>query len=425
MPQRKHHVLALLIVLTSSVSAAPKADAVLEWNEVMLTTLIGQSPAEEMRLAAITQAAVFEAVNAVTHDYVPYLGTIEATPGASAEAAAIAAAHAVLRHYVADRSAELDAARVKSLHAVQGGPAKHAGVKVGEAAALAMIKRRENDGSQPPEFYKPNSSEPGAWRLTPNCSEQGGVFVHFRNLDPFGIKRPSQFRAPPPPPLTSKRYTMSYNEVKQVGGKHSTARPQDRADVAHFYAAVLALRTWNPVARQASIAQGRSLSENARAFALLNMAMTDAIVAVFDSKYEQPFWRPETAIRAADTDRNRFTQPDREFEPFIPTPCHPSFPSAHASAAHAALAVLERIYGRANHRLTLSSPAVPDVVLEYDAFERIAADIDDARIFGGIHFRFDQQAGARQGRRVGQYVYRHNLRPAHGSPTKGRAIAAQ
>ena len=206
---------------------------------------------------------------------------------------------------------------------------------------------------------------------------------------------------------------MAFNELKRIGGMNSTQRPQDRADVAHYYAAVLAIRTWNPAARQVAIAQGRSLAENARAFALLNMALNDALISVFETKYQAPFWRPETSIPAGDHDGNFLTRADPDFKPFIPTPCHPSYASAHASAAHAAVAVLERIYGSRGHYIVLESPLVPGVRLEYQRFDRIASDIDDARVYGGIHYRFDQEGGAKQGCGVGEYVYKHNLRRAH------------
>jgi hypothetical protein len=357
---------------------------------------------------------VFEAVNAVHGRYRPYLGTVSAPPGASADAAAVAAAHTVLRNYFPASGPALDAAREASLAAIPDGPAEDAGVAVGEAAAAAMIELRANDGSTPPEFYLPTSSAPGQWQTTPTCSPQGGVFLHVRNMTPFAILRGDQFRADEPPALRSLEYTRDYIELKRVGGVASTHRPPDRADVARFYAIVLATATWNPVARQVSAAQGRSLSTNARAFALLNMAIADALIAVMDTKYQYTFWRPETAIRAGDTDGNPWTRPDPGFAPFVATPCHPSYPSAHASLGHAARAVLERVFGRDHHSIRLSTPALPGLTLRYSSFRRITSDIDDARIFGGIHFRFDQEVGGRQGRQLGNYIYEHTLRPVHG-----------
>jgi hypothetical protein len=391
-----------------------RADVVLDWNAVMVSELEKRDPFTQARVAAITQLAVFEAVNAVTGDYKPYLGTISRSPEASAEAAAVTAAHGVLKNYLPDRAADLDAARDESLAAIPEGPAKSAGIETGVAAANAIIAARMNDGSEPPTSYLPDSSEPGAWQPTPRCPATGGVSLHAPEVTPFGIRSGDQFRSDPPPELTSARYARAYNEVKELGGINSTRRPKDRADVAQLYAALLATSIWNGAASQVAAAQGKSISENARAFALINMANMDGLISVFDTKYQYKFWRPETAIRAADKDDNPGTDPDPTFEPFIASPCHPSYPSAHASLGHAAREVLERFYGARRHSITMSSPTVPGVSLQYSSFKEITDDLDDARIYGGIHFSFDQKEGAEQGRKLGRYVHRHNLRPVKG-----------
>ncbi|MGH8531225.1 MAG: vanadium-dependent haloperoxidase [Gammaproteobacteria bacterium] len=386
-----------------------------DWNTIMTTTVNGQPPPVQNRFAAITQLAVFEAVNAVTGDYKPYLTTIKATPDASAEAAVVAAAHAVLTNYFPDNAASLDAARARSLAAISEGPSKSAGIAVGEAAAAAIIAARANDGSEMPEFHLPSSSRPGEWQLTPGCPPEGGIFVHFRNVTPFGIRSADQFRSDPPPALTSRRYTRDYKEVKAVGALDSTARPQERADVAQFYAVFSDAPLWNTIARQVAAARGKSLSQNARAFALLNMALSDGGVAVLETKYYYNFWRPETAIRDGDRDRNPATDSDISFAPFIVAPCFPSYPSGHATTSYAAREIVERVYGRGPHSITLLVPDVPGVTLKYTRLKDITDDIDDARVYGGIHFRFDQDEAAEQGRRLGAYVYEHNLRRARGS----------
>jgi hypothetical protein len=387
-------------------------DPVLQWNSVVQSTVAAKNPVEQQRIAAIAHLAVFDAVNAIARHYEPYLDQVVATPGASAEAAAIAAAHTILREYVPEQAATLDAAKASSLARIPNGSPKDAGIALGEAAANALIERRRNDGFEMPEFHVPPSTDPGVWQLTPSCPPAGGPFLHLRKVTPFGIERSDQFRADPPPALTSRRYAKDFNEVKAVGAADSSNRPADRADVARFYAATLGLQTWNPIGRQIAVAQMRSLSENARLFALLNAALFDATIAVFETKYHVPFWRPETAIPAADVDDNPKTDPDPGFTPFITTPCHPSYPSAHASLGHAARRVLERVLGKGPHAIELFNPAVPDVKLQYTHLQEITDDIDAARIYGGIHFRFDQEAGGRQGRQVGAWIVRHLLRPA-------------
>jgi hypothetical protein len=399
-------------------------DPVLHWNAVLQSIVGGRNPVEQQRIAAIAQLAVFEAVNAVTQRYEPYLGTVAAAPGASPEAAAIAAAHAVLESFFPEHEGMLDAARASSLARIAGSAAKDAGIALGEAAAEAITQHRLQDGSAPPDFHVPPSSDPGVWQLTSSCPPEGGPFLHLSRVVPFGLRRGDQFRAAPPPPLASRRYARDLNEVKAVGAVDSLKRPAARADVARFYAAVLGLQTWNTVARQLAVANKRSLDAKARVFALLNMALYDALIAVFESKYAAPFWRPETAIAGAAADGNPHTDPESGFEPFVTTPCHPSYPSAHASLGHAARAVLERTFGDGPRFIELTSPLVPGVKLRYTSLDQITDDIDDARIYGGIHFRFDQQAGGRQGRQVGTYIVRHRLRPVRGSHYASEPAAA-
>jgi hypothetical protein len=394
--------------LLSTVALASH-DPVVEWNSIMLATTAGQNPFFQARFAAITQLAVFEAVNAIDKDFDPYLGTVVAPPTASREAAAVVAAHAVLKNYFPGNASVLDAARVASLANIADGIAKQEGIAVGEAAAAAMIALRTGDGSAPPEFYLPASTNAGEWQPTPSCPPAGGILLQWRNLRPFTIETTDQFRAPPPPPLKSKRYARDYNEVKRVGGVGSASRPQDRADVAVFYAATAPVPVWNSAASQVAVQQGRSLSETARALVLVNMAIADAQASVFETKYHYNLWRPETAIRAGDADGNPLTRANPDFVPFVLTPCFPSYGSAHGSSSGAAREVLERAFGARRHFIKLTNPAVAGVVLQYDAFRQITTDIDDARVYGGIHFRFDQEAGAKQGRQVGAYAYRNTL----------------
>jgi hypothetical protein len=392
------------------VPAIAHADVVHDWNTIMLMTTSAQNPFAQARFGAITQLAVFEAVNACTHDYEPYLGTVTAPAGASPEAAAIAAAHAVLKHYFPGSAPALDAARAASLGAIPDGQAKTDGINVGEAAAAAMIARRANDGSAPPQTFLPSSTDPGVWQPTPPAFGPG-ILLHWRNVTPFGIRSSDQFRLRPPPALTSQKYRKAYDEVKTVGEMNSTARPKDRADVAQYYALAAPTQVFDLAAEQVSVAQHRSLSENARAFALINMAISDALVAVFDTKYFYVFWRPVTAIRAGDADGNPHTEGDVNWTPFITTPSFPGYASAHASGCGAARKIAELLYGAGGHTITLSNPALIGVVLHYTTFHDITEDVDDARVYGGIHFRFDQREGGRLGRQVGKYLFEHNLRP--------------
>jgi hypothetical protein len=403
-------VVMLAIALAPAIQSAARADAVTDWNEIMQATVTTAptNPFFQARWGAIVQLAVFEAVNSIEGDYEPYLGVIEAPPGASADAAAIAAAHRTLVTLRPGSAAALDALRDASLAAIPDGPAKDDGIAVGESAAAAMLLLREGDGWNAVVPYTPGT-EPGDWQPTPT-GFAAAAFTQWGQVTPFGLADGSQFRLPPPPALHTGKYALDYLEVMLVGRIDSPFRPQDRTDVALFYAAATPVQVWNSAARQASAAQGKTLSENARIFALLGMAVCDGSIACFDTKYHYNFWRPVTAIRAGDTDGNALTDPDPDWLPLIATPAFPGYPSAHATLSGAARAVLERAFGKDGHAITLTNPGLPDIVLDYAAWEEITDDIDDARVYGGIHFRFDQEAGSQQGSQVGKYILRNYLR---------------
>jgi membrane-associated phospholipid phosphatase len=413
--------LGLCVLMATLVfgPAVAKADPVLDWNVIAVDTAVadGQNPFAQARYAAIVQLAVFEAVNAITGDYRPYIGSIVAPHGASADAAAIQAAYRVLITYFPGSATPLDAARTKSLELIHDAQAKSKGIATGEAAANTLIALRANDGSSPAQFKVPGAPVPGEWQATPSCpivnGIASGIAFQWQNITPFGIRNAKEFLLGPPPALRSNEYAKAYNEVMTVGSLDSTERPPDRSDVATYYAATSPTQAFNQATRQVAQEQRRSLSENARALALINMAISDSLVATFFNKYRYNFWRPETAIHAGATDGNPKTAADPDFVPFIVTPCFPSYPSNHGSAANAAAAIMRRLYGEAGHSITLSNPAVPTIVLQYTSFRQITNDISDARVYGGIHFRTDQDAGALLGVAVGRAVYRDKLRPVH------------
>lgn len=420
---RVRFVVAAVVTLLVCAPLQARADVVLDWNRIAVRTLLqqSQSPFAQARFMSITQLAVFEAVNSITNQYEPYPGTpVVAAVGASAEAAAVTAAYRVLKTYF-PANAALETDYVASMAAIPAGPAKVNGAAAGESAALKMTTLRANDGSAPAQFYAPESSEPGVWQKTPSCPAAGGINFQWQNITPFGVASEpgdqtwiQQFLPGLPPAITSSQYAKDYNEVKRVGSMTSTERPADRAVVARFYAVSSPSLVFNLAARQISAEQGRSLSENARTLALINMASNDSFIVSFYTKYHYKFWRPETAIRA-DSDDNPKTAPDFAFVPYIVTPCFPSHSSNHAAGSNSAAEMLRRIYGASGHTIVIENPAVPGVTLRYESFKQITDDVDDARVYGGIHFRFEQDAGGRMGREVATYIYKNNLRPVHGN----------
>jgi hypothetical protein len=395
------------------------ADAVSDWNKIMVSVVrTAPNAFFQARYAAITQVAVFEAVNACTRQFHPYVGTISAAPDALPEAAAIAAAHDVLVNYFPALAPTLDADQANSLALLPGGSPKQDGISVGKAAAAAIIALRANDGATPVQTFLPTSSASGVWQPTPPAFGPGVLF-NWKDVTPFAVLSSSQFRANAPPDLTSAKYTRSYNEVAEVGDVNSAIRPQDRTDVAHFYAVANAPEVWNNVAEQLMEAHRTPLTEKARVFALINMAICDGLITVMDSKYYYVRWRPVTAIRNGDLDGNPRTEPNLGFTPLITTPSFPSYPSAHAAASYGARTVLEKTFGCHPLAITLSSPGIPSITLHYTSLEAITDDIDDARVYGGIHFRYDQDAGGLQGKRVGSFVFSHQLRPTSTDNSSG------
>jgi hypothetical protein len=403
-------VLTLAFALAPVLASPAKADAVTDWNAIMVATVSAPptNPIYQTRWGAIVQLAVFEAVNSIEGHYAPYLGIIDAPAGASPDAAAIAAAHRTLVTLRPGSEAALDIFRAACLAAIPDGPAKDAGIVVGEAAAFLMLLLRADDGWDAVVPYTPGT-KPGDWQPTPPALAPA-FLPGWGQVTPFGLEKGSQFRLPAPPALSTGKYATDYNEVKLLGSLNSPFRPKHRTDVAKFYAAATPVQLFNSAARQVSAAQGKSLSQNARIFALLAMGMGDAAIACWENKYHYSFWRPVTAIRNGDTDGNDLTDRDAEWAPLITTPAFPGYASGHATVSGAARAVLERAFGKDGHAITLTHPAVPLIVLNYTAWDKITDDVDDARIYGGIHFRFDQEAGALQGRQVGKYILRNYLR---------------
>jgi hypothetical protein len=215
----------------------------------------------------------------------------------------------VLKNYFPPAAAALDAARAQSLAAIPDGQPKYDGIAVGEAAAAAMILARASDGATPPETFLPDTTDPGVWQPTPPAFGPG-VLLHWRNLTPFGITSSDQFRSDPPPALASRRYARDYREVMAVGSVDSDNRAPDRTDVARFFAVASAAYAWNVAVQQVSASLGMSLTQNARALALLNMAISDGLVASMETKYHYVFWRPVTAIHSGDLDDNPRTDHD-------------------------------------------------------------------------------------------------------------------
>jgi hypothetical protein len=411
------------IALAASIAleaGAARADAVLDWNVIALKTTAAArfNPPLETRNLAIVHAAIFDAVNAIDGRFHPYAVRLRAPVWASAEAAAIAAAHLTLAHLYPEQQAMIDTAYTTSLDSIPDGPAKASGVSVGESVATRMLMIRASDGAAEAIAapYTPGE-RPGDWTPTPPAF-QTALDPGWGSVRPFFLRKGSQFRPGPPPALGSARYARDFNEIVAIGSSVSAARSQDQTDTARVWIATAA-QNWNPVAREVATARAFTLAENAHAFALLNIVGADAFIAAWDAKFAYNQWRPVTAIRAAGTDGNSDTNADPAWTPLLVTPPFPDYIAGHTTYAGAAQVALEHLFGtRPGIAMTLTSPTAPGVVKTYTTFKHIVDDVVDARVWGGIHWRTSSVRGRVVGMEVATYAVRRFLKPRNDDDTK-------
>jgi membrane-associated phospholipid phosphatase len=402
---------ALLAVLPVPAAAAVP-DPVLEWIGIMNTTVLagGTSPLATTRVVALVSGSVFDAVNGINPLYTPLHVPPRAPASASQRAAAVQAAYAMLLKLYSTQSASLTAQRdadIAAIAAVEDANSVALGVRWGQNVAISIWNWRLNDGiaPNPPPFRGVESlvgtvAAVGAWRPTPLLNASGAG-PQFASMTPWVMARPGQFRLPPPLALSSPEYLADYNESRIMGVYSGSGRTNDQSELALFWAGNTPLY-WNRIASQIAAARSRSLGQNAHLFALLNVSMADAGIACWDSKYRYVFWRPITAIRDPTSDN-----PDPTWTPwldFFPTgtPAHPEYPSGHSTVSGAAAFVLAKKFGDST-AFTVTSE-VRSGTRSFPSFSAAVAEIADARVFGGIHFRTSCVRGNLLGQAVAQYV---------------------
>ena len=403
--------------LTSSVlvigflSALPSAhaDTIPDWNLITAKTLQTAKAGgglNQSRVYAMVHGAMFDAVNAIDRRYHSYAADLKAGPGLSQDAAAAAAAHAVLAELHPQQKETLDAALVASLAKVQDGPAKDDGVALGKAAAEKMLALRRNDRMSEKASYVPKNG-PGAFQLPANANPLG---PHWGAVTPFTLESIQDFRFPGPPALTSARYAQDFNEVKAVGAKNSTQRTAEQTAIATLWEPPGTI-SYNAALRAMPELKQKSMVEQARVFALMNMAGSDALIVGWRDKYLHLFWRPETAIRNADSDGNDATAPDTAWEGLrSPFPAHPEYPSGHALFTGVAETVLRDFFGTDRMTVTVTNPDA-EITRSFASFSEIAKSVEDARVWAGIHFRSADIDGTEMGRRIAEYALKNCMRP--------------
>jgi hypothetical protein len=399
-------------------------DVVLEWNQVLLNTIKANkvSPLFFTRDAAIVHAAIYDAVNDIDRSYTPLFADVKAPHGASLEAAAAQAAHDTLAALFPGQQALFDTTLAADLAGIPPGRAT-LGVGVGREVAQQILTWRSTDGSTAQVPYVPGSG-PGVWQPTPRPNpnpppaELPGLPAaapQWPDVTPFCIPSGAAFRPAGPPSLTSAEYAAAFDEVKSLGARDSTARTPQQTEIALFWADGAGTVTigghWNQIAQGVAVQRGTTLVQNARLFALLNVAMADAGIAVWDAKYTYNFWRPVTAIRAAAAPDS----PDASWTPLLVTPNHPSYVSAHTGVASAAAASLAGFFGTDAVSFVTGSEGVPGVTHAFPSFSAAAQEVGDSRVYAGIHWRFDITAALTLGDQVGNAVFAHCLLPVSGS----------
>ncbi|HEU4523140.1 MAG TPA: vanadium-dependent haloperoxidase [Thermoanaerobaculia bacterium] len=399
--------------LMAGLSAVPAAaDVVTEWNAIALTAVAAGHPGPAGILdLAMVQIAVHDAIQAYQGRFESYNAPILGASG-SPLAAAATAARDVLLSRVPSQGATVQAAWLANL-ASHGLLPTDDGVAVGQQAAINIIQRRANDGSFPanPEVFT-GSTAIGRWRPTPPA------FAPMANpwmgaVPPFALKdSEGVLPEPPPPQLTSGAYAKAYNEVKALGRRTNSARTAEQTDIGFFYSDNF-LSQLNRAVQAIAIAHVTDIGDSARLFALANIAGADAIISAWNTKKQYVLWRPSTAILAGDADDNAATDADSGWLPLINDPPYPDYTSGANSITNAFMRTLGLYFGDDAFTFSLTTNVAQAVkkVRTYSRFSDVAADVVEARIYLGIHFRFADAVGRRHGKQAAERAFSQFLRP--------------
>jgi hypothetical protein len=351
---------------------APTSDVILLWNDVILRAIKADRtpPPKAARNLAIVHAAIYDAVNAVDRRHRPYRANAQPEGAVSAETVAAIAAHRALVELYPQQVEAFDAALDASLEPIPDGAAKDGGVRLGQQVAEEILAWRAEDGSRRRVAYTPQLM-PGLWRPTPPRN-RAALLPQWRYLTPFAMPDRTRFVPVPPPAITSAAYTEAFREVKELGRRDSRTRTAEQT---------------------------------------LNISLADAAILCWEGKYGYSFWRPITAIREADLDDNPDTMPDRDWDSLLTTPPFPSYASGHSTFSGAAATALARFFGTDTLRFTIASEGAPGTTRTFAGFWEAAQEAGRSRIYGGIHYEFDNREGLRSGRDLADYIAGRFLLP--------------
>jgi hypothetical protein len=394
-------------VMPAAAQARPVPNAVVTWNVHAQTAIEAarQSPTAAARSFAMVQGAVYDAANAIAGTpYEPYLVAPRSRPGDSVPAAVATAAYRVLLSMFPDQAEGLRALYDESLAAVPDGRSERGGVAVGEATAAAMIAARRDDGAFSDATW-PVGTDPGEWRPTPPGFLQVGAW--FATLKPFVVRDAGVYRTPGPPALTSARYARELNEVKALGSATSTVRTPDQTEAAIWWDDPR-LVEWE-IKRGLATSHRLGTLQTARMFAMVDVAAADSLIACYQEKKYWSFWRPVTAIPLADTDGNPATTADPAWTPLRVTAPSTEYPSGHACFTSATVVALRTFFGRDDLSISAFS-ADSGTTRSYASLSTALAELLEARIWAGVHYRAASVDGERLSAAVTRDVLRQEFR---------------
>jgi hypothetical protein len=428
----------------SAAAAAPQDNTVAQWDEIAQNTVVasGAFQNEGLVYMAYVSAAVYDAATSIEGGYEPYGSRIAAPEGASTNAAVIEAAYRTLVNYFPSprpaAAPDLEALQAQALAAIPEGHAKNDGIAVGAAAANQVIGLRADDGRLTPIATSSPFSlapGPGVWRLTPPAFAPPQT-PWVGTVRPFVLQSGDQFLPGPPPPLSSRAWARAFAEIKAYGGLASSFRTPEQTDIARFWSTNV-IAQYNQALRDLAARHGVSLLETARLMAMVNIVGADAQIAVMNAKYHYGFWRPVTAIdpttvSASDggpvpgfTDGNRRTVEEIGWRSLLTTPNHPEYPAAHGSLTSAMAEVFSEFLGTQRIDLAVTSTVVA-TTRHFERARDLRGEIVEARLWGGLHYRFSSMAGLALGRKVARYDLDHAFGPVRTcrpAPARHRATS--
>ena len=401
------HTLSLALLTLLFISIQVNADVITQWNikarNIVVTAKLNTPVAN--RALAIVHTAVYEAVNAITKLYPATEFKTTVADKVSIEAAVAAVNYETLSALVPIQQKAIDKAYYAVLKKIPDGTNKEAGIKIGKQAAVFILSKRLNDSSDVKERYRPHTT---AGKYVPTVIP---AVPHWPSRKPWMMSTPEQFRPVPPPALKSKEWAKDFNEVKMIGEKNSKHRSNEQTKIAKFWQATLP-PIYHGVIHSVAKMSGRNITQNARLFATVTRAIDDAMIAVFEAKYHYGFWRPVTAIRNADIDKNNKTKRDASWMPYIPTPMHPEYPCAHCVLAGTVGAILKAEIGDSELPvLTTNSITANGAMRSWLSIDDFVQEVSNARIYDGVHYRTSTEVGTAMGIKIGELAIEKYLQP--------------